>query len=632
MNTSALKSLMRLFSLTANLTSLPSLEQSGKKVRAYLSQLTNPEEASSYYNMFEFYFNQIQNPEKSFLKRYSLFSVKAIILTNELLPNLTKEQRIFALVILMEIIEQDETERSYLMDFIYTLSDILAISPHTVAQLQEFVFWHDTSTINNNLMLFASDKDHDFKGKYVPWKHVYGKIYFFSETESKTFFFKLEKFREQLSLNGKPIQENKVYFFGKGDSLRSHKFKAIQYSDVVKSYSLDSTIPVTLTAKGVKYQFPDKKTGIHPFDLEEENGQLVGILGSSGVGKTTFVNLLNGNLKPSEGSIWLNGYDIHTEKEMVKSQIGYVPQDDLLISELTVRQNLTYSARLCYGNLTSGEISRKVEDILQSLGLRHIADLAVGDALNKVISGGQRKRLNIALELLREPALLFIDEPTSGLSSSDSDMVMDLLKSLSLRGKLVFANIHQPSSGIFKMFDKIIILDKGGYMIYYGEPLEAAVFFKEHTNRTNASERECVSCGNVNPEQILQLVEQKKITPEGEISQERLLSPEGWYKNHRVYHAMRTIPEPEKTGLPTSGFSLPSAWKQFKIFTERTFLTKYQDKQYLWVSLLEAPLLALILGYFSRYVAGESGNPNQYIFFENVNLPVFFLMSVIVAL
>src|SRR5690606_30368262 len=115
---------------------------------------------------------------------------------------------------------------------------------------------------------------------------------------------------------------------------------------------------------------------------------------------------------------------------------------------------------------------------LGSLGLADKKDLKVGSPLNKVISGGQRKRLNIALELVREPSVLFLDEPTSGLSSKDSENIIDLLRELTLKGKLIFTVIHQPSSDIFKMFDKVAILDQGGYLVYFGNPVESVIHFK----------------------------------------------------------------------------------------------------------------------------------------------------------
>src|ERR1035438_8621145 len=143
-----------------------------------------------------------------------------------------------------------------------------------------------------------------------------------------------------------------------------------------------------------------------------------------------------------------------------------------------------------------------VLNLLTDLGLYETRDLKVGSPLEKTISGGQRKRLNIALELIREPAVLFVDEPTSGLSSRDSENIMDLLKELALKGKLVFVVIHQPSSEIFKMFDKLMILDVGGYPIYYGNPVDAVIYFKTIINHVNSNESECITCGNVNPELI----------------------------------------------------------------------------------------------------------------------------------
>ena len=146
----------------------------------------------------------------------------------------------------------------------------------------------------------------------------------------------------------------------------------------------------------------------------------------SGTGKSTLLSLLNGNLKPQEGNILINGYDINNvkEKNKLKGIIGYIPQDDLLIEELTVYQNLYYNARLCLSNLPVSRIRKIVSRIMIDLDLSESRDLKVGNPLDKVISGGQRKRINIALELVREPYILFVDEPTSGLSSIDSEVVI----------------------------------------------------------------------------------------------------------------------------------------------------------------------------------------------------------------
>ena len=120
---------------------------------------------------------------------------------------------------------------------------------------------------------------------------------------------------------------------------------------------------------------------------------------------------------------------------------------------------------------------------------------------------------------------MFVDEPTSGLSSRDSENIMDLLKILALKGKLIFVVIHQPSSDIFKMFDKLIILDVGGYPIYNGNPIDAVIYFKKLVNHVNADQSECGTCGNVNPEQIFNIIDMKVVDEYGNITPNRKISP-----------------------------------------------------------------------------------------------------------
>ncbi len=386
-------------------------------------------------------------------------------------------------------------------------------------------------------------------------------------------------------------------------------------------------------AINLEFQFKNSSNGIYPFSFNEDSGQLIGIMGGSGVGKSTLLNLLNGNLMPRKGKVLINGYDVHHEKDKIKGIIGYIPQDDLLIEELTVFQNLYFNAKLCFNNLPEKQIKELVNKVLFDLDLYEIRNLTVGNPLHKFISGGQRKRLNISLELIREPYILFVDEPTSGLSSTDSEMVMDLLKEQAQKGKLVIVNIHQPSSDIFKLFDKLMILDKGGRIVYNGNPVDALVYFKTSNQLINADEGECLTCGNLNPEQILQILEAREVNEFGEYTNERILPPAEWYRLYKKNIEPKfKVSEEVKTKLPSSLFNIPNKFKQFKIFSLRNLLSKIADKQYLLINLLEAPLLAFILGIFTKYNSGTDKAPNAYIFSENINLPVYIFMGVIVAL
>jgi len=176
------------------------------------------------------------------------------------------------------------------------------------------------------------------------------------------------------------------------------------------------------------------------------------------VGKSTLINLLNGNLKPVSGKVYINGYDVHQSKSELEGVIGYVPQDDLLVEELTVFQNLYYNALFCFSHLNKNEIVELVDNTLMEFDLVEARNLKVGNPLNKYISGGQRKRLNIAMEIMRQPSVLFVDEPTSGLSSLDAERIMLLLRRQTFKGKLVITNIHQPSSDILSYSTRLLCL------------------------------------------------------------------------------------------------------------------------------------------------------------------------------
>src|SRR5258708_3156406 len=353
-------------------------------------------------------------------------------------------------------------------------------------------------------------------------------------------------------------------------------------------------------------------------------------MGASGAGKSTLLHVLNGNEKPSKGQVLINGIDIHREPGKIEGVIGFVPQDDLLIEDLTVYQNLYFASKLCFSHLNEDEIDFLVLKTLDDLGLNEAKDLKVVSPLEKTISGGQRKRLNIGLELLREPAVLFVDEPTSGLSSRDSENIIDLLKELSLKGKLVFAVIHQPSSDIFKMFDRLVILDTGGYQIYYGNPVDAVIYFKKNINMVNSDEGECHTCGNVNPEQIFNIIETKVINEFGNFTNKRKFSADQWNKVFQEKIKLLSVARQNET--PHSTLRIPNWIKQTHLFGLRDVLSKLSNTQYLVINLLEAPALAFILAFIVKYYNSDDQLNPGYIFNKNLNMPAYFFMSVIVAL
>ncbi len=327
-----------------------------------------------------------------------------------------------------------------------------------------------------------------------------GQIRFVHIQSDNLYFVKYVGLAE-LYMNGQLLAPYKTYPLTTGSSLRNQQIAPVYYSDVVSLFVGDLVKSrIVFEANHITYQFKNGAIGLHDVGFTDQSGRLVGIMGASGAGKSTLLNVLNGASAPTKGQVLINGIDIHSDDPSIEGIIGFVSQDDLLIEELSVYQNLYYNAKLCFDNYTEEQLVETVHRVLKNLGLFEIRDIQVGSPLNKKISGGQRKRLNIALELIREPAVLFLDEPTSGLSSRDSENILDLLKELTFKGKLVFVVIHQPSSDIFKMFDRLLILDTGGFLIYNGNPIDSIEYFKSKVQAADWNESECPTCGNVNPE------------------------------------------------------------------------------------------------------------------------------------
>ena len=433
---------------------------------------------------------------------------------------------------------------------------------------------------------------------------------------------------DQVLLNDVPVLSGAYQVWRSSSVLKGHNGRPLYYSAIVDAHNRKlgreqrETQAVEFCARDVNFRFPNSDNGMHDLSFTLHGSELVAIMGGSGTGKTTLLSLLNGSLTPQSGTITINGHDI-SEPE-AKALIGFVPQDDLLIEELTVYQNLWFTAKLCFDGLSDQELDHRVTKTLKDLGLDAVSHLKVGSPINKYISGGQRKRLNIALELIRQPAVLFLDEPTSGLSSADTEKVINLLKEQTFKGKLIVMNIHQPSSDVYKLFDRLWLLDRGGYPVFDGNPIDAITYFKKTACYADAETSACPTCGNVNPEIVLNIIDEKALNSSGELSDERKMSPQEW---HELYlKQMLPMAAPAMSDVPPSDQKQPGVLKQLAIFLRRNFRTKITNTQYLLITLLEAPVLAVICAMLTRYAP-----PEGYSVMDNKNLVSYFFMSIIVA-
>jgi ABC transport system ATP-binding/permease protein len=642
MRESVLLALIHIFAI-ASTVNPGGISSRGKKIlRSYLRRYVNRELEEEYYTLFEnnleFYSNELKSVDKDELAdEDSLISFQITNICRQIKKGLFLEERMIVFLQLIEFAFEDGMISSQEKTIIDIVSRTFNISKKEYDNATAFMIGRAYDSVSPECILIIESDDPAHSGKaiykrYDEWRHIRikgfrGHLVVLHIESTGTLLFTYDG-TQLLYFKGRDIISCRPYLLERGVNIKGQGFEPIYYSKIYKKF-VSRNFPDKIVFEGhdLEFMFRNSDNGLQKMNFKVESGNLIGIMGGSGVGKTTLLNLLHGKIGPSGGNIYINGYDINSDSEELMGLIGYVPQDDMLIEELTVYQNLYFNARLCFGDYNEEQLNRTVNEVLQDLELYEIKDLQVGELLNKKVSGGQRKRLNIGLELMREPVVMFVDEPTSGLSSFDSEKVMNLLRLMTLQGKLVFAIIHQPSSDIIKMFDRLWILDKGGYMIYDGDPVEALVYFKTETSQANAAESECPNCGNVETDNILHIVETKIIDNAGYPGKERQVTPKEWYEKYKRKMMPQLGGPPEKKEIPASIFKVPDKPYQIRTHILRNLKRKIADRQYMIINLLEAPLLAFILGYISKY--SENGS---YHFAANKNYPVFMFMSVIVAL
>jgi ABC transport system ATP-binding/permease protein len=637
MSEEILKALMQLFAIIAKQDVGLSINER-EFVQNFLKQQLNESSVKEYLSLFDSFSETAKpkeeeetNPEK--IKKPRLTSVKDSVKTlgiaKKINKTLTQKQKVVVLVRLFELVNSDKNFTTQRMAIIDTAAEVFNVSKDEFNAISSFVIENDISGLDFSDVLFIhSDIVTNENSHFIQSMQLNGTIIIL-RVKSVDLYFLRYTGESELLLNGLPISNQRIYLFANGSVLKQPKGKPIFYTDIAAKFLSDaSAINVSFSADNLGLTFPNGHIGLREINIEEQSGKMVAIMGGSGAGKTTLLNVLSGIDNPTGGQVLINGVNLHQETEMVKGIIGYIPQDDLLIEELTVFENLYYSTKLVYRDLNEEQITEKVNGVLTSLGLFHRKDLKVGSPLNKKISGGQRKRLNIGLELIREPAVLFVDEPTSGLSSRDSENVMELLRELAVRGKLIFVVIHQPSSEIYKMFDNVIILDEGGHQIYYGNPVEAVIYFKKIDNQINSDIGECPRCGNVNPETIFSIIESRIVDEYGRTTATRKILPAEWsqhYKENKKLLKEQQIFDP----LPDA-FKKPNWINQLKIFFSRDLYSKLANTQYMVLNLLEAPILAFLLAYIIRYI--DDPTSSIYIFRDNENIMPYLFMCTIVAL
>ncbi|XP_068089113.1 ATP-binding cassette sub-family G member 8 isoform X3 [Hyperolius riggenbachi] len=415
-----------------------------------------------------------------------------------------------------------------------------------------------------------------------------------------------------------PEEDNSLYFTYSGPP------NVIQIKDLHYQVNLNSQIPWYEKLAECKMPWDWNKgahsTAISQLNVKVSSGQMLAVIGNSGCGKTTLLDIItcrDEGGKTKSGQILINGK--LSTRHLVKKCVAHVCQDDQLLPHLTVRETLTFIAKLRLPKSYSEQQRQKrVEDVIAELRLRQCANTKVGNEYTRGVSGGERRRVSIAVQLLWNPGILILDEPTSGLDSFTAHNLVITLSRLARGNRLVLLSLHQPRSDIFQLFDLVLLLSSGStiysgtakdmvqYFTSIGHPCprysNPADFYVDLTNidrRTKEKERECL----------------ERTSSLAEIFWEKVKDVDDFLWKDQ--DGNKGLPSSSETCTPTSPSQsvitikahekneLPKGIHQFFVLINRHVSNDLRDLTTLLIHGIEALLMALLIG-FLYY--GQGGN------------------------
>ncbi len=453
-----------------------------------------------------------------------------------------------------------------------------------------------------------------------------------------------------------PVRDRMVLSDGDTITLGDGQFLRCHFSDRI--IEEERNIVRQLEARELSHRFDARGTALDGVSFLARRGEMVCVMGPSGCGKSTLLRVLAGQLKPRGGEVLMNSLPLYHNQRNLTPYIAYIPQEDAFDSLLTVQENLDCSVAIRCPHLRKEERRKRVEAKLSELGLADLRKRLAGTAEQKFLSGGERKRLNAGLDMIGISDVYLFDEPTSGLSSKDSEHVLGIIRSLA-KNKIVITSIHQPSLRLLQMFDKALLLDKGGKMAYFGSAQGLLDYFwRAYNEETGLQPGEAVMPENLTPDFVFDVLETPLRDISGDIIQERSADghlvaarrfpPNFWrdrFQSHLLMESMvgtdsftqtatiarsredthstarsRAMPQPPKHTLREESIL-------FVTMLKRSFLSKLRNRTNLLTTLLESPLLAFLISSVLKYSEEEN-----YTFATAFHVPTYLFMSLVVAM
>jgi ABC-type multidrug transport system ATPase subunit len=403
----------------------------------------------------------------------------------------------------------------------------------------------------------------------------------------------------------------------------------------------ERTLIESLQVEDLIHDFGKDSRALDHINFEVKRGEMLCIIGPSGSGKSTLLAVLSGQREPTRGKVKLNGIPLYERREQLVPFIAHMPQEEALNPQLTVREHLRHAVTIRRPALSLAEHERRVDSMLAELGLQSIARRRVGAAGEKTISGGERSRLNLGMDLGSRAEVFLFDEPISGLSSKDSEHVAETLRSLA-REKIVIASLHRPGAPVLRLFDKVLLLDRGGRLAYFGAPAGMVGYFRDACEELAIAHPSVNSLSPLGADFVFDVLETplSSIGGGSNTGAVRRFPPSFWQERFESLDLMQSLQlggPLSKPGELRAGERLPVPPKPARRFRavvavfathfQRSLFSKFRNRGTIYSTCLEAPLLAALIAITLR-----SSPEGSYQFATALHIPAYLFLSATVAM
>jgi ABC-type multidrug transport system ATPase subunit len=445
----------------------------------------------------------------------------------------------------------------------------------------------------------------------------------------------------------RPVQVNGISVRGyrkllDGDLIRLSESQAIRCRFSEGILDEERTVIRSLSVESLLHDFGPQSRALDNVSFQIERGEMLCIIGPSGSGKSTLLATLSGQLAPQRGFVRLNGISLYDNLARLRPFVAHMPQEEALNPQITVREHLRHAAAVRRPHLSPAEQERRVDSILAELSLQSLAHRKVGSPGEKALSGGERSRLNLGLDLSSPAEIFLFDEPISGLSSKDSEHVAETLRSLA-RDKIVIASLHRPGAQVLRLFDKVLLLDSGGRVAFFGTPRGMLTYFTDACTELGLTTAFPPPDAPLGADFVFDVLETPLATIGAGNSPGAVRRFPATFWQER-FESNNLVAEVHRRSAPTRLGDLPRAEDNLPIpvtprrttrqlltlfitHFQRSLLSKFRNRGTLYSTLLEAPILAFLIGITLR-----SSPEGGYDFSTALHIPAYLFLTATVAM